>query len=75
VAYRYKFTYRKRSPEKAWEQPGKPEWPNVLDVDLSRRDALHLLQHLASELLYGEPDERILLAWVGELAPNEDELE
>jgi hypothetical protein len=73
MAYRYRFINRKQLPEATWKRPGKTEWANMLDVELDRRDALALIEHLARMLSLTDDSRPLLLTWVGELTEAEDD--
>ncbi len=44
-------------PASEWERPGKPEWPDIMTVAVSRSKALELISLLARAMA-NESDER-----------------
>ena len=73
MAYRYLFERDKRLPPEQWKRPGKVDWPNMLDVVMSKRAALELIGDLARRLEITPGAEPIQLTWVGELTEHDDE--
>ena len=50
----------------------KPHWPHKLAVQMCRKDALHLLSHMANQLEH-EDNSHINIYFVGKMTEEEDQ--
>lgn len=64
------FVVGEQSPPEAWKNPGKPEWPNVLRLELNTNQALDLIARLA--LALRSPDQPLSVTLLGRLAFEQD---
>lgn len=45
-----RFVHGVKKDPSEWSQPGKPEWPNFLDIEMDRYRALKCLEELSRQL-------------------------
>lgn len=57
----------KHSPTEEWARPGKPEWPTMLRLELTPKQAVQLIGVLAVQLEHGE--DTVLADLPGETTP------
>jgi hypothetical protein len=50
------FEVGKHSPAEQWAQPGKPEWPDYVFVEVPRAQAWHIINSLLAQLKECEQD-------------------
>lgn len=71
MEHRWRFVVGKYLPPEQWKRDGKCEWPNLLDLELSRYEALDLVGRLVAQLQ--REHETIDVSLPGELSENPDE--
>lgn len=71
----WRFQTGKHKPPEEWKREGKPEWPDMVRVELSRGDAWRFAREVLAQLQYEDddiPGDRYRITLFGELSEDEE---